>query len=354
MKYHSKMELFQNKLKNRGYTALMIAEKEISVWYKADANTISAILCIELYSGDNWIRMNLQQIKSEVARIFKYYGEDEKRGMPAFYNKNIEIFTLLWTDQADHLKEYIQDETDCWIIDLTQNRLIVYENQRNDFTALRTTIEDILYETEQMSLGYKNLLNRIPKRVNVVVILVNVLVYLILESIGETNNADFMLDYGAMYPVSIMEYGQWYRIFSSMFMHFGIAHLVNNMVILFFLGNTLETFIGSIKYVIVYLTAGISGGLLSLWYMLKTDDFSVGAGASGAVFGVIGALLFISVRTKGKYKDLSPRRLVFMVCMSLYYGFTAVNVDNMAHIGGLLAGFILGAVLFRNDMSRSY
>ena len=87
-----------------------------------------------------------------------------------------------------------------------------------------------------------------------------------------------------------------------------------------------------------------------------TGEYAVSAGASGAVFGIIGALLYVVIRNKGQIGTISGRGLVFMVILSLYYGFTSSGVDNLAHIGGLIAGFVLGVLLYwkRNRKRRMY
>lgn len=126
-----------------------------------------------------------------------------------------------------------------------------------------------------------------------------------------------------------------------MFLHFGIEHLVNNMLVLFVLGSRQERVIGKIRFLLIYLLGGIAGNVVSLLLELKTQEFSVSAGASGAVFAVMGAMIYIVIRNKGWLGDLSMRQILVMAAFSLYFGFTSSGVDNAAHIGGLLAGFVL-------------
>ena len=83
-----------------------------------------------------------------------------------------------------------------------------------------------------------------------------------------------------------------------------------------------------------------------------TYDFAVSAGASGAIFGIIGALLYIAIRNRGRIGNVTGRGLIFMIVLSLYYGFTSSGVDNFAHIGGLLSGFILSILVYRKPESK--
>ncbi len=182
---------------------------------------------------------------------------------------------------------------------------------------------------------------------NKIIVGANILIFLALDLAGDTESAVFMYDHGAMYPEAVWGAGEWYRLITCMFLHFGIHHLANNMLILFFLGEYLERSMGHIKYALLYIGSGLGGSLLSMLFMIRNQEAAVSAGASGAVFGVIGALIFIALRNKGKLGDLTFRRLVFMAVLSLYHGFTASGVDNMAHIGGLVCGFLLSGLLYR-------
>lgn len=91
-----------------------------------------------------------------------------------------------------------------------------------------------------------------------------------------------------------------------------------------------------------------------MFYMVYRQDYAVSGGASGAIFGVIGALIYIVARNRGRLEDLTSRRLVFMAILSLYYGFTSVGVDNAAHVGGIIGGFLLAVVLYRKKPAERW
>jgi rhomboid protease GluP len=83
--------------------------------------------------------------------------------------------------------------------------------------------------------------------------------------------------------------------------------------------------------------------------MIRTGDYAVAAGASGAIFGIIGGLFWIVIRHKGNYEDLTWKGMIFMIALSLYYGIASGEVDNWGHIGGLLMGFLLCMILYRKQ-----
>ena len=136
-------------------------------------------------------------------------------------------------------------------------------------------------------------------------ILLNILVFLIVEFTGSSQNTMHMLDCGAAFTPMIIQGGEYYRLFTCMFLHFGIEHLLNNMLVLFVLGSRLEQVIGKIKFLLIYLIGGVLGNVISLLIELRTQDFAVSAGASGAVFAVMGAMIYIVIRNKGWLGDLS-------------------------------------------------
>lgn len=181
----------------------------------------------------------------------------------------------------------------------------------------------------------------------VAVIVINIAVFFILSLSGDTEDAVFMLQHGAMYEPMVTQEHEFYRIFISMFLHFGISHLLNNMVLLGALGWNLELEIGKIRFLVIYLISGIGGNLLSLYHDISTETYVVSAGASGAIFGLMGALLYVVIANRGRLGRLSGRGILIMVILSLYFGLTSSGVDNWAHIGGLISGFVMAVILYR-------
>lgn len=182
--------------------------------------------------------------------------------------------------------------------------------------------------------------------VTITFVAINVIVYLLLELVGDTENSNFMIQMGAVWPPYVKD-GEYWRLLTATFMHFGFEHILNNMLVLACAGSILEQGLGHIKYLFLYLIAGVGGSALSYLQMLQNGENSVSAGASGAIFGIIGALLWIVIVHKGRYETLTGRGLLFMIVISLYYGMTSGDVDNWAHIGGLLMGFVLAVILYR-------
>ncbi len=183
--------------------------------------------------------------------------------------------------------------------------------------------------------------------VNIILVVVNVLVWCIMELSGDTLDGAYIISYGGLYPDLVLESHEWYRLITAMFLHFGPQHLANNMILLAAAGYRLEQATGHLKYLIIYLVSGVAGSLLSLYIMVATDDYAVCAGASGAIFGMTGALVWVAVRNRGRIGELTTKGLLIMIALCLYNGFTSTGIDNWAHIGGAAGGFILSILLYR-------
>lgn len=187
---------------------------------------------------------------------------------------------------------------------------------------------------------------RIPY-ITLTIMAVNIIYFLFLEMAGSTYDIDFMRRFGAMYAPAIIGDHEYYRLLTSVFMHFGIEHIANNMLILFVLGDHLERVMGRVKYLIFYLVCGVGANIVSL-LMMEQDQFGhvVSAGASGAVFGIIGGLVYVVAVNKGRLEDLSTQQLIVVVILSLYFGYASGNADNVAHVAGLVIGILAAAILY--------
>ena len=141
--------------------------------------------------------------------------------------------------------------------------------------------------------------------------------------------------------------GQWWRVFTCMFVHFGLVHLAFNMWVLWSMGRLVERMFGSIHYALLYVFAGLCASLASLWWHPNVNS----AGASGAIFGLLGGLLaFVLNPASGVPPTIvaSQRRSgLLFIAYNLFAGFTNHGVDNAAHLGGLVGGFLIGWMLAR-------
>lgn len=162
-----------------------------------------------------------------------------------------------------------------------------------------------------------------------------------------------LISWGAKDPISILQ-GQWWRFFTPIFLHFGIIHFLLNNLALRVIGLYLEKLIGSGWFITIYIVSGISGNILSTFF-----NVSIGAGASGSIFGLIGVGMVMEQVFQIKHSGTMRLRVGPFTSMALlnfaiafifnFLSFVfdgSIGIDNAAHTGGLLAGIILGVVMF--------
>ena len=254
------------------------------------------------------------------------------------------------------------------LINEQTGQLMIFENQPGDFYGLRDALQEQISgggrQRGYASQGYAQMDNyrrteekrgltlwqrikQYPSWCNAGIVLINIIVFLSLSVLGDTESAAFMEQHGAVFLPDVFGQGEWWRLFTAMFLHFGLAHLANNMIVLFWTGDRLERLIGKWRYLIIYFGAGLCGNLLSLLVTQGKGTLTVSAGASGAIFGVFGALLWVIIANRGRVEELNIRGIIIMIALSLYYGFTSTGVDNWCHVGGLISGFFLSLLLYR-------
>lgn len=175
--------------------------------------------------------------------------------------------------------------------------------------------------------------------VSIALVAVNILVFLLCVLFG---NSIYDAGCNGVWDVIVnKEYG---RILWAMFLHSDVEHLFSNMLLVFFLGSMLEQEIGHLSYGVIYFLSGIGGNIVSLYVKWMSNDWSVSIGASGAAYGLDGLLLAMVLLGGSRLQSITPSRVVVMIALSLYSGFVGSNIDNAAHVGGLLVGFCLGVL----------
>lgn len=200
----------------------------------------------------------------------------------------------------------------------------------------------------------KNLLEKIQVApfVSIILVSVNCIVFILCQFYGEE-----LYSQGCLGTQGIVVEKEYTRFIYSMFLHSNLEHLANNMILLLFMGSMLEKIVGHFPYLVLYFLSGIGGGILSLHMKVIENDVAVSLGASGAIFGLDGLLLAIVIILGYKVQEITVTRVGLMIALSVYNGFSHTNIDNAAHIGGLIVGFLIGlpicAIIRIKDKKRN-
>lgn len=176
--------------------------------------------------------------------------------------------------------------------------------------------------------------------VTMAIIAVNVVLFLAVEATGGTGTGN-LLRWGADFGPRTIS-GQWWRMLTAVFLHGGVAHIAVNMFSLWSVGPLLERLSGRWTYLLLYLSCGLGGSLASLWW----HPMVVGVGASGAIFGIVGALLaLLFLKHLPVQREWVQKNLVILSAFMLFnllYGARSGTIDNAAHVGGLVTGLAIG------------
>lgn len=250
-----------------------------------------------------------------------------------------EFLFVYLTDHPEYIREMCNQPGDTqWIIDRTDMRLIIYENQSNHFYQMEQVIDDVL-NPKQMRKGEK------IAGVTIGLVVVNVLIYLYMYGVCGESKRDLLMNVGGLFWPAVVRGGEAWRLVTSMFIHAGYEHLINNMMVLYFVGSYVEKYIGHKKYVFLYFATGIVAGVVSMSYNIFCQIQALSVGASGAIYGVVGGLAALVVLKRGLIKDITAPRVLFFIVISIYSGIKTQGVDNSAHIGGLVSGFVIMLII---------
>ncbi len=177
--------------------------------------------------------------------------------------------------------------------------------------------------------------------VTYILIAINVVVFLLMYLLGNgSTHVGTLLSFGANYAPYVLE-GEYWRLLTSAFLHIGVIHLVFNMYALYVIGPQLESFYGKGKYLIIYLFSAIAGNLMSIMFTHN----AVSAGASGAIFGLLGSLLYFGYHYRVYLGNVLKSQIIPLIILNLMMGLFLSGIDMAAHVGGLIGGILISMAL---------
>jgi rhomboid protease GluP len=168
-----------------------------------------------------------------------------------------------------------------------------------------------------------------------------------LGAISGAQPSVFYLVHGALLGTAVTDYGEWWRLFSAAFLHGSLVHIGVNMFALYQVGALVERLMGPLRYASLYLLATAGSGAAVVWF----NHDQVTLGASGAIFGLFGALVAIGLSLRPRGMSLVTGTLP-VIGVNLAFGFLVPGISNAAHIGGLITGFVTGWLLYQVPSAR--
>ncbi|MBE3560499.1 MAG: rhomboid family intramembrane serine protease [Ktedonobacteraceae bacterium] len=191
-------------------------------------------------------------------------------------------------------------------------------------------------------------LSQYPGIVTNILIIINIIVYLFTAIVGHNLleiSTDVIATYGGQNTLLIQQTGEYWRILTAMFLHFNLWHIALNMFSLYLIGRVVEVFYGRWRYLLIYLLSGIAGGIVTYFFQAPN---TLSAGASGAIFGVFGAMgafYIVNRRALGAYGRGMVSQWIFVLAINVALNLSLAGLSITDHLGGLIAGIILGFLL---------
>lgn len=330
-------------LRALGYVQAITSYAEFMVFYLPENGTAEVVLVIDY--------------QKEIYLTKEAYNGIRKKFLCAFQEKGfntVHMLTIVLHKEILGIEDIFKDEVFGWYLNTETNRLIVPEFHVEDFYGLRKKADEFLAhldEYDEAKIQKEDKKEETGKKkkpfINLGIIFLNIMVFLVCAFTG-----GLLYNKGAFSYYVISETKEYYRCITSVFLHNDIYHLFGNMIMLYFIGNMVEENIGHIKYALLYFLAAAGGTFLSAVNEIYKGSAIITYGASGAVYGIIGAILVLVISGGGYWKNISLTRMALMIIYSLYSGFAEPNVNNAAHIGGLVTGFIIMGILCITDRIR--
>lgn len=179
-----------------------------------------------------------------------------------------------------------------------------------------------------------------------VFIAIQLVVFLWLQFHGGSTNNSTLIKYGAMVN-QLIYMGEWWRFITPVFLHSGFLHLAMNTLALYFLGTTVEKIFGKVRFLFIYLFAGVTGCIASFIF-----SSTLSVGASGAIYGCFGALLYFGVVYPKLFSRTMGMNLIVVLAINLIFSFSVTGIDSAAHLGGLAGGFLAAGIVYFPKKSK--
>ena len=350
------MKLMHYFIVNKNYKPIIINGIENEIWlenndenYKIIRIVLNKIINTEQYNLDllktqsilSQIKKKTLSISMKVLSFYMYMDED-----------------LVIEDNPENKFKYVrvEKEKDIYENEIVQKEYIdikdnmVYEEKDTElFAKIASDISDKNIKESEKSNNMFSKKN--DKIMTIIFAVINIIVFALMYIIGNgSENKATLLKFGANMGM-LTKNGDYYRLITCAFLHIGVVHLLCNLYSLFIIGQNIEYFFGKLKFVLIYFYSAITA---SLFVLIFQSDNTITAGASGAIFGLMGALLYFGYTYRGYIGNKIISSALTVIAINLAYGFVHPGISNAAHIGGLVGGLAISYMLgIKNNENKA-
>ena len=337
------MKLLHYFITEEGYNPIVLHGAKNEIWLENLDNPYKIIRIVTNYIHND------EQLNFDVLRANQIAKKIKKKTF-CFKIKTLSIFINLG-DNVHILdnEEYKFNNIDCINLkdmeDISKYRFVIDEfpditrNTKfpeDGFELFAKLSREISEKSGEDAKKAEDIFQKRKPIMTYILIGINTILFVLMYILGNgSDDALTLLKFGASYP-DFIRAGEYYRLLTSAFLHIGFLHFLFNNYALYVIGSQLESFFGKTKYLIIYLGSAIFGNLMSL---LFTN--SISAGASGAIFGLLGALLYFGYHYRVYLGNMMTSQIIPVLILNFLLGFMIKGIDLASHIGGFIGGLLL-------------
>lgn len=343
------MKLVHYFIMNEGYNPIIIKGITDEVWLENKNNSYSIVRIVTRHIH------NKEQYDFDIIKT-KHISRQIKRKIFDFSMNVLSIYVD--SEYVDNESKFVsiivnkdQDFKENDFVKNAYKNIDKYNYEKEGFDLLSELTIDISKNNIKENEKREQIMKNNKPIITISLIVINIIIFVLMYILGSgSENTNTLISFGANF-VQLTKSGDYYRLITSAFLHIGIVHLFLNMYSLYVLGPAVESFYGRFKYILIYLLSAIFG---SLFTIVLSSENTVAAGASGAIFGLLGALLYFGYNYRGYIGNSIISQIVPIVLINLVFGFITPGIGNAAHIGGLIGGYLISmSVGFDKDNKSS-
>ena len=332
------MKLLHYFITEKGYNPIVLHGAQNEIWLENLDQDYKIVRIVSNYiHNDDQLDFDIFKTKNIMKKIKRKTFSFNMNALSIFLNlgDNVHFDSDKFGSNliAIDLKEFNDLENNPAVTKVFPDICKKEETTEDGFNLFMKLTKEINDKNEIEAKKAEDIFTKKKPIITYALIIINVLVFIAMYILGNGSEDTLtLLFFGANYPV-LVRAGEYYRLITSAFLHAGLLHLICNNYALYVIGSQLESFLGKAKFLIIYLVSAICGSLMS---MLFSDGISVGA--SGAIFGLLGSLLYFGYNYRVYLGTVLKSQIIPLIILNLVIGFVTPGIDNAAHIGGLLGG----------------
>lgn len=324
----------------KGYNPIILHGAENEIWLENMDGDYKIVRIVSNYIHNNeQFKFDIFRTKQIVKKIKKQTFSLSMNTLSIFTNlgdnvtidkyndiKNIEVLCVKDIEDLKKSEVIIKNFPDITLeTEFKEKGMDLFLKLTNDINKKNETDNDIASDIFKRKKPY----------VTLGIILINFIMFLLMYLFGKGSTDGYtLINFGALYKPLILK-GEYFRLVTTAFLHIGVIHLLVNSYSLYVIGSQLESFLGRFKFLFVYLISALCGSLMSIVF-----SSGISAGASGAIFGLLGSLLYFGYNYRAFLGNVLKSQIIPLIILNLGLGFMISGIDNAAHIGGLIGGIL--------------